>query len=182
MDVYTPSLVPGHTKHPNQLTSSHVDQSRCDVGKICTEVALGVQTITTHPEGPPSCPQHSAFWEVLQKRQQMWMWNNIQWVGNNGWLANAIENKTCVGVTARFYLKQLYPNIHSTALVLECTNRRGRLWCFSLEASAKTWSYHWELVGLITIHLHLLAVNKVNSGLKGAAHIYFLTSGSVEYS
>jgi hypothetical protein len=72
MDMYTPSLVPGHTRKPNCWMRSQIGQPRVDTGSICTvcKVFLGVKTIITYAEGPPACTQPTAFWEVLQKWQQ----------------------------------------------------------------------------------------------------------------
>jgi hypothetical protein len=56
--------------------------------------------------------------------------------------------------------------------MLECTKGRGRLWCSFPEASRAACSYRGELIGLMVIHLILLAINKVNPGLTGSVHIY----------
>jgi hypothetical protein len=69
-------------------------------------------------------------------------------------------------------MKDLYPNIHSVALVLECTKGRGRLWCSFPEVSEIACSYGGELVGLMAIHLILLSVNEVQPNLKGSINIY----------
>ncbi len=55
IDVYTPSLVPGHMCCPNRWTHSRVNQHQQDTGSICTvrDVALGVKTIVSYAEGQP---------------------------------------------------------------------------------------------------------------------------------
>jgi hypothetical protein len=63
------------------------------------------------------------------------MWENIQWVGHDNWIAEAIEDGSCIAVTDGLYMKTLYPQIHSTAFVLECSKGRGRLWGLFPEAS-----------------------------------------------
>ena len=100
------------------------------------------------------------------------MWENLEWVGDDHWIADAIEDGTLIAVTDGSYMKDLYPNIHSAALVLECTKSRGRLWCSFPEASEMACSYRGELVGLMVIHLILLSVNEVRPGLKGTVHIF----------
>jgi hypothetical protein len=102
----------------------------------------------------------------------MWMWENLQWVGNDHWIAERIEDGTLIAVTDGSYMKDLYLNIHSAALVLECTKGRGRLWCSFPEASEMACSYRGELVELMAIHLILLSVNKVRPNLKGSVHIF----------
>jgi hypothetical protein len=70
----------------------------------------------------------TAFWQVLEKWERMWMWDNLQWEGDNNWIAEAIRGGTCVAVTDGSYMGTLYPEIHLAAFVLECSNRSGWLW------------------------------------------------------
>jgi hypothetical protein len=93
----------------------------------------------------------------------MWMWENFQWVGDDNWIAEAIGDGSCIAVTYGLYMKALYPQIHSAAFVLECSKDRGRLWGPFPEASQSACSYRGELVGLMAIHLILLAINEVNT-------------------
>jgi hypothetical protein len=112
------------------------------------------------------------FWEVLQKWGQTWMCDNIQWVGDDNWIAGAIRDRSCIAVTDGSYMSKLYPNAHSAAYVLECAKGKGRLWGSFPETSLNSCSYRGELVGLMVIHLILLSVNEVNTGLHGTVHIY----------
>jgi hypothetical protein len=100
------------------------------------------------------------------------MWENLQWIGNEGWLAVAIAEGTCIAVADGSYMKDLYPTISSAAVILECTKGRGRVWCSFPEASQAACSYRGELVGLMAIHLILLAINEVHLGLDGSVQIY----------
>ena len=59
------------------------------------------------------------------------------------------------------YMGKVYPEIHSAAFVLECSNRTGQLWGSFPERCRNACSYRGELVGLMTIHLILRATNKV---------------------
>jgi hypothetical protein len=85
----------------------------------------------------------------------MWMWENIQWVGDDDWIVEAIDDGSLIAVTDELYMKDIYPNIHSAALVLECSKGQGRLWCSFPEVSQVACSYRGELVGLMAIHLIL---------------------------
>jgi hypothetical protein len=149
---------------------------------ICTmrDAEGGDKVIICHANEPwvPSSP--SDFWEVLRKWQRTWMWDNLQWVGDNDWLSTAISEGTCIAVTDRSYMKDLYPNINLAAVVLECWWGRGRIWCSFPEASRMACSYRGELVGLMAIHLILLAINEVNPGLTGLVHIYSDCLGVLE--
>jgi hypothetical protein len=144
------------------------------MGTICTvrDAEGGDKAIICYANEPrvPSSP--SDFWEVLRKWQRTWMWDNLQWVGDDDWLLTAIAEGTCIAVTDRLYMKDLYPNINSAAVVLECSRGWGRIWCSFPEASCVACSYCGELVGLMAIHLILLAINEVNPGLTGLVHIY----------
>jgi hypothetical protein len=108
------------------------------------------------------------------------MWEKIQWVGEDNWVAGAIERGSCTAVTDGLYMKSLYPNIHLAAFVLECSRGSGRLWGSFLEACQNSCSYREELVGLMAIHLILLAVNGVNDHLSGAVHIYSDCLGALD--
>jgi hypothetical protein len=144
------------------------------MGTICTtqEVALGVKLIILYADSPPAQGKPKKFWEVLRRWQRTWMWENLQWVGDDHWIAEAIEDGTLIAVTDGSYMKDLYPNIHSAALVLKCMKGRGRLWCSFPEASEMACSYRGKLVGLMAIHLILLSVNKVQPNLKGTVRIF----------
>ena len=83
-------------------------------------------------------------------------------------------------VTDGSYMRDLYPQIHSAALVLKCTKGRGRVWCSFPEPSQVACSYRGELMGLMAIHLILLAINKVNPGLEGGVHIFSDCLGALE--
>jgi hypothetical protein len=108
------------------------------------------------------------------------MWENLQWVGDDDWLLTAIDEETCIAVRDGSYMKDLYPNINSAAVVLECSQGRGRIWCLLPEVSRMACSYRGELVGLKAIHLILLAINEVNPGLTGSVHIYSDCMGALE--
>jgi hypothetical protein len=104
--------------------------------------------------------------------QRTWMWENLQWVGDDNWIAKAIANESLIAVTDGSYMKDLYPNIHSAALVLECSKGWGRLWCSFLEVSQVACSYRGKLVGLMAINLIKLAINEINPNLVGLVHIF----------
>ena len=108
------------------------------------------------------------------------MWDNLQWIEDDDWIATAIAEGTCIAVTDGSYMKDLYPHIHLATVVLECTKGRGRVWCLLLEASQVACSHCGELIGLMAIHLILLAINEVNPGLEGSVHIYSDCLGALE--
>jgi hypothetical protein len=108
------------------------------------------------------------------------MWNNIRWDGDDNWVAESIRQGTCIAVTDGSYMRTLYPDILSAAFVLECTRGTGRLWGSFPEPSRSACSYRGELVGLLAIHLILLATNDVNPGLKGQIQIFSDCLGALD--
>jgi hypothetical protein len=56
--------------------------------------------------------------------------------------------------------------------VLECTQGQGRAIGAFPEASAAAYAYWGELLGLMAVHLLLLAVNTMSPGLSGRVKIY----------
>ncbi len=162
MDVYAPPTGAGQTRWPNQWICVDRDQPQCNVGSIYSiQSEQGRDmAIICHPSKPPVIPPPSNFWEVPRKFQHTWLWENLQWVWDDDWLAVAIDGESCIAVTDGLYMKDLYLNIHSAVVVLECTQGRGRIWCSFLEDSWVSCSYCGKLVGLMAIHLILLAINK----------------------
>jgi hypothetical protein len=150
-----------------------MDQPEFESGMLCTvkEVGPGVVVILSSSEGP--CTQHTPthFWEILEKWKRTWMRDNLKWVGNNNWIAATISNSTCIVVTNSLYMKEVYTGIQSATLVLECTSWKEHLWCFFPEANHNACSYRGELLGLMAIHLLLLAVKEVHLNLDGMVHI-----------
>jgi hypothetical protein len=126
-------------------------------------------------EEPPTL-----FWQVLLKWEQTWMWNNIRWEGDDNWIAQSIRQGTCIAVTDGSYMRTLYPDIHSAAFVLECSKKTGRIWGSFAEPSRCACSYRGELVGLMAIHLILLAANEVNPGLTGHVKIFSDCLGALD--
>ena len=120
------------------------------------------------------------FWQVLLKWEKTWMWDNIRWEGDDNWIAQSIRQGTCTAVTDGSYMRTLYPDIHAAAFILECSNKSGRIWGSFAEPSKCACSYRGELVGLLAIHLILLATNEVNPGLNGQVRIYSDCLGALD--
>jgi hypothetical protein len=153
MDVYAPPPRAGEAKQPNRWTRVDIDLPRCKVGSICTvkDIPGNEKATICYADGPQMAPHPLTFWEVLCKWQRTWMWDNLQWVGDDDWIANTIAKGTCMAVTYGSYMKDLYPHIYSAMVVLECMKGRGRVWCSFSEASQVACSYCGELIGLMAI-------------------------------
>ena len=55
------------------------------------------------------------------------MWDSMVLVGKDEWIEKPIANHSCVAVTDGSYMRELYPNVFSTAFIFEFTDGTGRL-------------------------------------------------------
>jgi hypothetical protein len=76
-------------------------------------------------------------------------------------------------------MQELYLNMNSCTLILECTQGCGRFTGAFLEQTIAACSYRGELLGLMAIHLILLSMNRIDLTLKGLAHIYLDCLGAL---
>ena len=109
--------------------------------------------------------------EVLEEWGSVWMWKSLRLIGDDHWLEASIAAGTCVAVTDGSYIKEYYPNICSAAFVIKCTEGRGRIFGSFPEQTMTACAHRGELLGLMAIHLILLAANKVNPNLTGLARV-----------
>ena len=70
-------------------------------------------------------------------------------VGKDDWIEKAIVNSSCVTVANGSYMRELYPNVCSTAFILECTDGTGRLIGSFPETTVSANAYQGELLGLM---------------------------------
>ena len=84
----------------------------------------------------------------------------------------AIQDGTCLAVTNGLYMKELYPYLCSAAFFLECSKGRGGIFGSFPEQSVAAGAYRVEILGLMEIHLILLAVKKVSTILQVREQIY----------
>ena len=118
--------------------------------------------------------------EVLAEWGSTWMWQSLRLVGDDDWLEESIAAGTCIAVTDGSYIKEHYPNVCSAAFVLECKEGRGRIIGSFPEQTVAACAYRGELLGLMAIHLILLAANKLRPTLAGAVTIYSDCIGALE--
>jgi len=100
------------------------------------------------------------------------MWDDLMMVGGTEWIAEAAKDKSLVTVTDRSCLKELYPNLCSAAFVFDFSKGYGRIAGAFPEKYMVANVYHGELVGLMTVHLLLLSVNKIDLSLPGLMQIF----------
>jgi hypothetical protein len=129
---------------------------------------------------PPIHPVPPAnFLDVLCGWGQTWIWDDLKVTRGTNWIAQAIFKNSLVAVTDGSYIKEHYHNLCLAAFVLECMQGQGRAIGAFPEASAGANAYWGELLGLMAVHLLLLAVNTVSPGLSGRVKIYFNCLGAL---
>lgn len=168
MDVYVPSQVPGYGRR--RQVDREIEQ--CDT--VCTvkDVGLAVKGICSYSTLSAIPPIPATFWEVLVSWDCTWMWNEIQLVGDMNWIAEAIATNQCIAVTDGSYQREITTEVCSNAFFFENSDRSCKLVGAFPERSETANAYRGELLGLMAIHLILLAVNKVNPDIRGSVTIY----------
>ncbi len=81
-------------------------------------MGLAVLAIVLHaPTDPPTeAPTH--FLDVLQEWGCTWIWKNLQFIGDNDWIEEAIIDNTLVAYTDGSYIKELYPDLCSAGFIM----------------------------------------------------------------
>lgn len=174
MDVYKASQFPGYVNRRNCWSRSQWDIPAVEKGDLCTtkEVALGVQAVVSHTSSPVEQQNVETFWDVLLEWGCCWIWEHLQMVGDDNWVRDSIADNSCIAVTDGSYIKQVHPDLCATAFILECSKGRGRMVGSFAEASSAANAYRGELLGLMQVHLILLAVQKTAPDLSGEVAIY----------
>jgi hypothetical protein len=93
-------------------------------------------------------------------------------VGGTEWLAQVIAGGTLLAVTDGSYIREHNPDLCSTAFILECTCCGGCVVGAFPEASIEANPFCRELLGIMAVHLLLLAMNTVSPGLTGLVQVY----------
>lgn len=143
-------------------------------GHVCTvrDDARGRKVVVSSAAPPLPKTMPTTLLDVLVEWGSTWMWNSLRLVGNDDWLEEAIAAGTCIAVTDGSYIKEHFPNVCSAAFVLECTEGRGRIIGSFPEQSEAACAYRGEMLGLMAIHLILLAANRLRPTLSGEVTIY----------
>ena len=100
------------------------------------------------------------------------MWDDMQVIGGMDLTGNAIEKGSLLAVTGRSFRRELYPNLCLACFVLECSEGNGKLIGSFAEKSMGANAYRGTLMGIMTVHLLLLSVNRVDKELSGECTIY----------
>ena len=109
-------------------------------------------SVLSHTNTPPSTLKHDSLLDVLIEWGCTYMWDSMVIVGKYDWIEKAIANRSCLAVTNGSYMRELYPNVCSTALIFECTDGTGRLIGFK-ETPHKIWERRLENEGTRLLHI-----------------------------
>jgi hypothetical protein len=132
------------------------------------------------PPLPPIGPDTPTdFLDILCGWENTWLWEDLALHGGSDWLATAILDSTLLAVADGSYIMDQYPKLCFVAFILECSQGCGRLIGSFLEASEAANAYCEELLGLMAIHLLLLAVHTCSPEIEGSVVIYFDCLGAL---
>ena len=108
-----------------------------------------------------------------------WIWDSLSLTGDEDWLIEAVEEGTCIAVTDGLYIRELFPDVCLATFVLECSRGRGTIVGSFDEQLSVACAYRAKLLGLMAIHLILLAANKLRGELKGMAAVFSDCLGAI---
>jgi hypothetical protein len=153
---------------------SQIGVSLEEKGEYCTvkQVSLCVYTVVLHSPRPQAWMEPTAFWDMVESWGNTWLWDNLRITGDTLWIAEAIADNSLLTITDGSYMKELHPSLDSVAFLFKCTKGWGRLMGSFVKQTRDACSYRGELVGLMSIHLILLAVNKCDPDLPGSIQIF----------
>jgi hypothetical protein len=93
-------------------------------------------------------------------------------VGGTEWLSLAIAGGALIALTDGSYIWEHHPDLCSAAFILECTHGGGQVVGAFSKASTEANAFCGELLGLMAVHLLLLAPNTVSPGLTILVQVY----------
>lgn len=92
--------------------------------------------------------------------------------GDPEWLVEVIRIGLLRAVTDGSYIKEMHPELCSAAFVLKCNITGGRMIGSIPEFSPDASAFWGEMLGLLAIHLLLLAIHKLHPDLGGQVALY----------
>jgi hypothetical protein len=110
--------------------------------------------------------------EVLEEWGNGWMWKSLRMTGTDDWLVEAVRTGSLRAVTDGSYIKEMHPELCSAAFILECSVTGGRMIGSFPELSPDACAFQGEMLGLLAIHLLLLAIHKLHPDLGGQVALY----------
>ena len=90
-------------------------------------VALAVWKITLMAPAYSPGPPPIMLQDVFNEWGCTWLWEDLQWKGDETWIPVAIQWQTCILVADGSYMSEVCPDLCSTAFFFECTAGSGKL-------------------------------------------------------
>ena len=84
------------------------------MGDYCSVEQIGVNQnyrVKSYSPPPPTEVTPSTIWDILEKWESTWIWEGVNLVGEDTWLAEAIINNTLLAVADGSFMKKLYPDM-----------------------------------------------------------------------
>jgi hypothetical protein len=174
MDVYPRAVLAPYHNNPRRYSKYGSDRERIHYGNACTveEVDTAIYRMVSFATLPAPPTPPTTLSEVLEQWGSMWMWDEMELTGSFEFLLEAIAAGSLDCVADGSFIKEKYPDLCSAAFILECSQGRGRVMGKFSEQTIAACAYRGELLGLLAIHLILLALNKLSPELQGSVHIY----------
>jgi hypothetical protein len=91
--------------------------------------------LSSHTLIPPPLARLETLWEVLEEWECTWLWEDLEMIGDDHWIQDAIGARTCIAVADGLYIKQMHPHLCSTSFIIECMAGQGPL-CGSFAESS----------------------------------------------
>ena len=151
-------------------------------GSLCSVKWLSPTTVSFQGSAPPPLqpPQAMTLLDLLAESTDTWTWKNIEITGQGDWLAQAIQENTCMAVTDGSYMPEVTTEACSAAFIIECSKGRGTLTGSFVEKSLNANAYRGELMGLMAIHLILDGINRLHPTLLGTARLFSDCLGAID--
>ena len=186
VEVYKRSETSGRRSRQETYVLSEFIQDATVQGRLCSveHVTADCYRVSSKSNPAPEISLPDCFVDVLKEWGHTWMWDNLQISGGTGkglnqrflsshdWIYEAIREGSLMAVSDGSYIRELYPELCSAAMIMECQRTKKRITLSLSEHCMQANAYRGELIGLLAIHLLLVAFNKVQPTLRGRVHIY----------
>ena len=162
IDIYLPAETEGRAskKYLKQRTVP-IRVPSCSPASVSEMDGGALQINVTGPAlYQPAAPQEKSSIEFLHSWGGTWMWKGLAMPVDKKWLTNAVTNNTLVCVTDRSCSQEKAPDICGDGWIIYCTATKQHISMTLVERLDSTSTYRGELLGMLAIHLILLAIEE----------------------
>lgn len=145
----------GRTGYEDDLDTTRLVPTSVTTGEMGSVHRLGIGPPLARDDGEES----GTFWDFLRSWKGEWMWESARAPSDMADVVHSIENGTAVFVTDGSYNRKTRSDLSAAGWVLYCRQKKKILLTNSFhEVSRGAGSYRGELLGLLSIHLFLAAI------------------------